>query len=238
MEINSSDFFNFLIEKGVTHLHHANTVTTSCTFLRKQQLIARGCMERDGENQTAQASDDNDKAQGVYFDLFLDSVDIHDRARKRNVYGPVMFKISVEKLLAMNLAPVWITKSNPMYWKEQTTQLEKWFQSLDEIKSEFVVGRFNQMVVLRHVGGVLNLNECLEEIVIDDPNIMKKSYDLFVLSVGAIMLARSASKIPLKAKVAKRQCADGCKCLAEYESMGKDALELFVPTRTTPAPES
>lgn len=42
MELNKSEFKKFLIEIGVTHLYHANSVLTSCTFI-KAGLLSRGC---------------------------------------------------------------------------------------------------------------------------------------------------------------------------------------------------
>jgi hypothetical protein len=236
MQLPSRDVFTHLLQSGVTHLHHANTVTTSCEFIRKKQLIARGCMDRLGLNQTPQASDANDKVQGVYFDIFLDSVDIHNRASRRNLYGPVLFKLSVERLRAMDLPPLWVTRSNPINWNDNTTQQDKWFQNFTELQLEFVVGRFNQMIVLRHIGGVLPLTDCLEDIVLDEPQMNDAGLDYFALSTGAILLARTSSPTPLPFAFHKRDCAAGCACITEYQGDRAATLELFVPRRTTPPP--
>ncbi len=236
MQLSSRDVFTHLLQSGVTHLHHGNTVTTSCEFIRQKQLIARGCMDRLGLNQTAQASDANDKAQGVYFDIFLDSVDIHNRASRRNVYGPVLFKLSVERLRAMDLPPLWVTRSNPLYWNANTTHQEKWFETIGQLQLEFMVGRFNQMIVMRHIGGVLPLADCLEEIVLDDPQMAEGQLGYFSLSIGAVLLARTSSTTPLPFAFQKRTCAAGCACTNEYQADRAATLELFVPRRTTPPP--
>jgi len=68
---------------GVTHLHHANTVTTSCTFLQKRGLLSRGWIEYYKLPQIRQSSDDIDKKYSIWNDVFMDGVDIHDRASCR-----------------------------------------------------------------------------------------------------------------------------------------------------------
>ena len=80
-----------LESKGVNELHHANSVATACQFIRSRSLMSRGTVERAGVFQTFQASDDIDKRYSIWFDVFMDSVDIHERARRANAYGPVLF---------------------------------------------------------------------------------------------------------------------------------------------------
>lgn len=91
MHIPSTHVFEALSEKGVTELHHANSVATACQFIRAGSLLSRGSVERLGVAQTPQASDEADRRYSIWFDVFLDSVDIHKRASRANVYGPVMF---------------------------------------------------------------------------------------------------------------------------------------------------
>ena len=236
MQLSSDQVFEFFLEKRVTHLHHANTVTTSCAFIQRKALFARGCMDYFNFNQTAQKSDETDRLQGVYFDVFLDTVDIHTRAKARNDYGPVLFELSAKKLIEMKLPPLWITKSNPINWTEKTTHQEKWFQNVDELRKDFVVGRFNQMIVLRHIGGILSLESCLDRVVVDDPQMNTASHDTFTLSLGALVAARASAITPMSFKFKKRACSEGCKCLGEYQAKPKITEEFFVPHRTKPAP--
>ena len=51
---------------GATHLHHANTVTTSCTFLEHAALLSRDYVEKHGLAQTNQSSDEIDKKYGIW----------------------------------------------------------------------------------------------------------------------------------------------------------------------------
>ena len=95
MEIPSKRVFEILKDKGVEHIHHANSVITTCQFLRNGALISRGSIDRYGMFQTAQKSDQLDKNYGIWFDIFTDSVDIHDRAKRANVYGPVLLELDL-----------------------------------------------------------------------------------------------------------------------------------------------
>src|SRR4051812_37172943 len=93
-----------LVGIGATHLHHANTVETSCTFLEHNGLLSRGYVESNGLSQTAQDSDDIDKKYGIWDKVFLDHVDIHHRGgrvRGANYYGPVLFRFPVDYLLTL-----------------------------------------------------------------------------------------------------------------------------------------
>jgi hypothetical protein len=82
--MNGRDVYRVLQAKGVNTLHHANSVTTSCTFLRIGGLASRGYVEDRHLAQTPQYSDDGDKQLGLWYHVFTDGVDIHARARRRN----------------------------------------------------------------------------------------------------------------------------------------------------------
>jgi hypothetical protein len=211
MEIRSNDFFDFLLTKDVSYLYHANSAPTSGSFVRANALLARGVMEERKNLQTPQYTDALDKHLGVYFDVFLDSVDIHERSRRPNQYGPVLFKFAVAGLATMNLPPLWVTKTNPASWTDQTPHNERWFGSLEELKGGFVKGRFEQMIVLRHQGGVLPF-DALVEIVVDNPGM--KNVDYFLIAASPIWMAQrqTGSKVPLN----RRVCASDCNCIKIY----------------------
>lgn len=96
MELPSKPVYEVLAAAGVESIYHANSVITSCQFLRNRALLSRGTVERRGLYQTAQGSDDIDKRFGIWFDVFTDSVDIHDRAKRANLYGPALFVLDSE----------------------------------------------------------------------------------------------------------------------------------------------
>jgi hypothetical protein len=113
MEIPSKDVFDVLAEKGVDSIHHVNNVMTACQFLRTGSLLSRGTALRRGLYQTPQTSDPLDKSFGIWFDVFTDSVDIHNRASRANVYGPVLFVFDAALIKRTYTGRVWVTKLNP-----------------------------------------------------------------------------------------------------------------------------
>jgi len=138
----------------VDTIYHANSVITACQFLRTSSLMSRGTVERKELYQTPQKSDQTDRQYGIWFDIFVDSVDIHARAKTVNAYGPVLFVIDSELIKNTYTGKVWVTKLNPTKWNDKTHE-QKWFVSSDNLKDNFVRGRFDQMIVFRHCGGEL-----------------------------------------------------------------------------------
>src|SRR6266850_1062076 len=98
MDLPSKKVIETLEEKGLTEIHHANSVLTSTQFLRHRGLLSRGTIKRRGLFQTPQNSDEIDQKYSLWFDVFADSVDIHDRAQTANFYGPVLFVLGLKKL--------------------------------------------------------------------------------------------------------------------------------------------
>ncbi len=70
------DVFRVLRQIGATYLYHANSVTTSCTFLEEGGLLSRGFVEDHGLKQTTQLSDKSDKKNGVYNPVYWDDRDL------------------------------------------------------------------------------------------------------------------------------------------------------------------
>lgn len=187
MELNSKDVLASLQKKGIDTLHHANTVQTACLFLQKGRLLSRGTVDEQGLEQTPQKSDDIDKKFGVWYDLFLDSVDIHARAKSRNFYGPVLFRFRLDLLSESWLPSVWITKKNPTQWKDGESLSDRYFTSVTEFDQTYKKGDFGSMFMLRNAGGVLRLMPHLRDIVLDDPGWEYQDVvDVYSQTVGAL----------------------------------------------------
>jgi len=60
MELPANRVYQILQDKGIRYLYHANSVLTSCQFLRAGALLSRGTIERRELYQTDQSSDDID----------------------------------------------------------------------------------------------------------------------------------------------------------------------------------
>ena len=222
MDIPSRHVFDVLTEKGVDNLFHANSVATACQFIRSRSLMSRGTVERLGATQTPQASDDVDKRYGIWFDVFMDSVDIHHRARRANAYGPVLFVMDTKIIERTYTGRLWVTKLNPTKWAGKPDQ-QRWFRNKKDLEENFVVGRFDQMIVARHCGGELPFKRYLRKIILDDPNKeTEDGVDLYSMAVGALHLAMQDANLDVP--IERRQCRHGCLC-GEY--WGEDDERLF-----------
>lgn len=222
MELNAKEVLEVLKKKGIEHFHHANTVQTSCVFLQHGRLLSRGTVDEKGIKQTPQKSDDFDKKYGIWYDVFLDTVDIHARAKSRNFYGPVLFVFGLGILEEDWLASIWITKKNPTDWKDADTPADRYFQSVEEFAKGYSKGNFGSMFMLRSAGGVLRLNPHLEHIIVDDPSWKYEGSDVYAQTIGA--LRASAWQGGLKdISIRKRECVTDCKCKDQYANVLNDA---------------
>ncbi|EHO63862.1 hypothetical protein [Dialister succinatiphilus] len=134
----------------VTHLYHANTVKTACSYLAYKGLFSRRKMEVKGYPQTAQSSDRIDMKYGIYNDIFFDSCDIHNRAHNVNKYGPVLFVFSNKVIYeACHIA---ITRKNPIYWGNsyQLNENEHYFTNIEDLRAGFCYGNFGQSITFHN----------------------------------------------------------------------------------------
>ncbi len=227
MEIPSRQVYEVLKDAGVESIYHANSVLTACQFLRTGSLMSRGTVERKCLYQTPQSSDAIDKKYGIWFDIFTDSTDIHARAKKANVYGPVLFVLDPDLIRKSYTGKVWVTKLNPTKWAHKNHR-QRWFTSRKGLEDNFVYGQFNQMIVFRHCGGELPFKKYLKGIILDDPGIQSKSgIDYYSMAYGAIWLAMTDGGIEAKTK--KRRCKANCTCKVEYKRDRSRTKGLFLP---------
>lgn len=223
MDIPSKHVFDALMDEEIDELHHANSVATACQFLRSRSLMSRGTVERLGITQTPQSSDDLDKRYGIWFDVFADSVDIHNRARRANAYGPVMFVFDTELINRSYTGRIWVTKLNPTKWAGKSEK-QRWFQDKEDLKDNLTKGTFDQMLVFRHCGGELPFKKFLKRIVLDNPQrTTDEDVDLYSMAVGALRLAMSDSGLDIP--IERRVCRAGCKCNDNY---GEDDERLYM----------
>ncbi|MBH4045956.1 hypothetical protein I5M45_31180, partial [Pseudomonas aeruginosa] len=123
-----------LLDIGVTELYHANSVLTSCEFLRQGALLSRGTIEALKLRQTSQYTDRLDKHYNIWNDVFVDTVDIHHRGRMPNDYGPVMFVLDTEKLMnELSTGVIGFTQYNPSKWGSVKVS-RRWFADLEAVE--------------------------------------------------------------------------------------------------------
>lgn len=216
--MNGADIIPILKRKRIEKFYHANTVTTSVTFLRLGGLASRGYVERNGHKQTSQRSDRIDKRYGIWDDVFMDTDDLHERMSRRNQYGPVSFEFDVKFLNELPAGTdVRVTKLNPdPKWKDNDTESTRYFMSLDELEAGLVKGRTDHIITFRIPGGLLPFPSTGVVITLDDPERAlyppKYTDDAYETAYRALVATGTAIRI------AKRACSIGCTCRKTYHS--------------------
>lgn len=224
--MTGSDVYDVLRSKAVETLHHANTVTTSCTFLQIRGLASRGYVEDRRLPQTPQYSDDADKRLGIWHDVFTDGVDIHARGSIRNNYGPVLFMLPATVLLKLPPGTdVLVTRKNPVHWHSADTPADRYFMSPQELLAGYQYGDFGQHVILRNQNGFLPFDGSALHLLLDDPKrALSGGADAYSHAVQRLTAAATAGGLVVH--IAKRECRPHCRCLTghklSYETAGVD----------------
>lgn len=221
------DVYNVLKGKNILNLYHANTVTTSCTFLKLGGLASRGYVTDLGLPQTSQYTDDKDKKYGIWYDVFVDTVDIHDRAGrfKFNQYGPVLFVLDVAILKALPAkSEVLVTKKNPTKWTDGEPIDERFFTTPSELGSFLQRGTFDHMIVIRTQKGILPFQNGSVSIVVDDPQRkLSNGTSAFLHAITCIETASGSSPF----KITKRVCRGDCRCVELYKACSDSDFAKF-----------
>lgn len=226
MELDARGVSAALRRQGVRLLYHANTVRTSCTLLSEGRLLSRGAVEDAGLAQTRQESDALDRRYGIWHDVFLDSVDIHYRARRRNLYGPVLFAFPVSILDGPEITSVWITRRNPIRWRPEETDEDRFYASVPEFAEEFQYGDFHKHMMIRNADSISL--ETVEAIVVDEPSYEPNT---LVTAAEAALVEAAADGGAVNPRVmSRRTCRHGCRCAPEYDGLTPDQRRLlFAP---------
>lgn len=170
MRLDNNEIFNFLSDRGVVSLHHANSLATSLTFLQNNGLLSRGFIETNRLFQTRQLSDDDDRKFNVWNDIFFDSRDLHGYFPRQNLYGPILFKFNLRLLLQEDLQ-IYVTKNNPMFWNDDISEEDKYFLNMEDIRNNwdrYLLQR--KMITIRFPDSPINFNY-LENIIVDNPGV-------------------------------------------------------------------
>lgn len=204
---------NFLKNVGVDRFYHVNTVVTSLSFIKSGGLLSRQTAENMHIPQTAQETDETDKAFGIYNDIFFDSVDIHERASRPNDYGTVMFVYKTDVLDTLVDYDICITKDNPIRWDANMDYSDKYFTNLKDLSLYFRKGNFFQHITVKDISVPLPF-DYLEKIVIDDPG--EKYTELLEQALSEI--ENEFDKIGKKVHIEIRKCPSTCQCVDKYNN--------------------
>lgn len=228
MRLDNRELHELLIEKGVTHFHHANTLATSITFIENGGLLSRGDVETNGFFQTPQTSDADDVMFDVWDDVFIDIVDLHGLFPRQNLYGPVLFTFNLDFLSNEDLH-IWVTKNNPIYWNSDLSQEGKYFQNVQELRDrwdEYDVQK--KMFTIRKPRRPV-LFENLKEIIIDNPQVLIGDIDL--QKESQLALHHATENFPeIRVLIHERKCVGFCYCADNYLNTQVERLKnLFLP---------
>jgi hypothetical protein len=215
------EVYEVLKQIGATSLHHANTVTTSSTFLELGALVSRGFVEDRGLQQTMQSSDQIDKKYGIWHCIFVDHVDIHHRAGRTkgpNQYGPVLFLLDLEILLGLpEGSGVFITKKNPVNWIDGEPDTDRWFENKDQLAAEMRFGDFGKMLVIQTPSGMLNFPDREVRINLDNPQrSLSSGEDAYTHAYNRLSAAAATGKVGICMN--PPNCNSGCACIGKYAS--------------------
>ena len=227
MRLSTEFLLEHLRHHDVNTLVHANTAVTSTHFVRNQALLSRQAVDDLDLCQTAQASDEIDPVVGVWNDVFVDSVDIHNRGRFRNEYGPVLLEFDVAILEQACNGHVWVTKSNPWYWRGVPDE-RRWFQSTEELVAGFDVNAFCEMFVFRDCNGQLDFGDYLRQITIDAPDLQIDGTNVFDISRQLIVDAMNDADANVP--IVPRNCRDGCRCGLSYQQLPLPLIQSLFMT--------
>lgn len=227
MKLDNKELHALLTEKEIFFLHHANTASTSITFLEQGGLLSRGAAENKGLHQSIQSSDALDKVFDVWNDTFLDSADLHEYFSRQNYYGPILFKFSIDFLLTEEY-DIWITKDNPINWRTNMTPAEKYFSNVKELRDNWDnYQRQKKMLTIKNQTEPI-LFKYVYQVLVDDPKVevdgVLLSNEVFKGLKGAI-----TSSISLKGKFKWRECSCFCTSNYRYQVSPQDLKRLFLP---------
>lgn len=223
--LRSKDIYGILKQKKVEFLYHANTVGTSITFIENRALLSRHYIETNSLHQTDQKSDKEDKEFDVWDHTFLDGADLHRKYSCANKYGPVLFKLKLELLTSPSLSQIYVTKSNPWYWKKSTKLEDKFYSNSEDIKSDYLTGTkldSQIMFTFRKPTTEIKLNKYLKSIELDKPKLLVNSGNGSKKNVGdyaqealiTTLKSNGLGHIPISVRHNGKIAF--CRCVANY----------------------
>jgi hypothetical protein len=229
--MQAAEVYNVLQAIGASTLHHANTVTTSCTFLEQGGLASREYVEARGLVQTEQSSDAIDKKYNIWHCVFVDHVDIHGRAGRKkgpNQYGPVLFLLDLEVLLGLpEGTEIFVTKKNPIYWYDRQPDTERWFQSAAELAANIHFGDFDKMLVIQIMSGKLDFPEGRTRIMLDDPQRqVSNGQDAYTYAEARLKAAAAGGGVQVA--IERHNCRSDCICLETYAKWSTEKIGLYL----------
>ena len=167
----------------IGRLYHANSVPTAFDYISRGFIYSR--QKGDEFNkQTAQRSDELDKALGIYNDIFFDTSDIpYCVGTNTSAYGPIMFVLKPQVIKGKRIR---VTKLNP-FVKNNLTYDSLYYKDVDGIKLLGVktLNNVHTSIIEKGISLLTLENLYIHAIKKYLPNI---SFDIILSSTPPIML--------------------------------------------------
>jgi hypothetical protein len=228
--LQGRDIYEVLKHIGVTHLHQANSVITSCTYLQQGGIVSRGFAEDHGLQQSAQPSDELDKKYGIWHTIFVPHVDIHDRqgqTKAPNLFGPVLFVLDLDVLLRLPPgAEVRVTKRSPAYWYDTEPDSARWFQNAEEVAQNLSPDEIHKMPAIHIPSGRLDFPNRRARIILDDPQRQLQS-GVNAYTHAETRLREAAANSKIEVSIERRKCQMGCVCASKYAAWSTPVVDFY-----------
>ena len=228
--LQGSDIYQILKRIGVTHLYHANSVITSCTYLEQCGIVSRGFAEDHKLPQSAQPSDELDRKYGIWHTIFVPHLDIHDRqgqTKAPNLYGPVLFVLDLDVLLGLPRgAELRVTKRSPAYWFDNEPDSARWFQNAEEVAQNFSPDDIHKMLAIQIPSGKLDFPNRRARIILDDPQRQLQS-GVNAYTYAESRLRKAAAQSKVEVSIERRKCQTGCICASKYAAWSTPVVDFY-----------
>ena len=228
--MQASEIYEILKRIGVRHLHHANSVITSCTYLEQGGIVSRGFAEDHGLQQSAQPSDELDRKYRIWHTIFLPHVDIHDRqgqTKAPNLFGPVLFVLDVDILLRLPPgSEVRVTKRSPAYWFDNEPDSARWCQHVEEVAQNLSPDEIHKMIAIQIPTGKLDFPNRRTRIILDDPQRQLQS-GVNAYTHAEARLREAAAQGKVEVSIECRKCPLGCICPSKYAAWSTSVLDFY-----------
>jgi hypothetical protein len=222
--------YRILNQLGATHIHHANSVITSCTFLQQGGVLSRGFAEDHGLKQSLQPSDELDKKYDIWHRIFLPHVDIHDRGGQKkgpNQYGPALFVFDLDVLLRLPKGTESrVTKKSPAHWYDTEPESGRWFQSAEELEQSIGYGDIDKMLAIQTPLGKFDFPNRRARIILDDPQRQVSSGEnAYTYAENRLKAAAAVGQVEVS--IERRECQPGCICVEKYAAWSVPVMDFY-----------
>jgi hypothetical protein len=228
--LQGREIYEVLKQIGVTHLHQANSVLTSCTYLQQGGIVSRGFAEDHGLQQSTQPTDELDKKYAIWHTIFVPHVDIHDRqgqTKAPNLFGPVLFVLDLDVLLRLPAgSEVRVTKRSPAYWYDTEPDSARWFQTAEEVAQNLSSNDLHKMLALQIPSGKLDFPKRQARIILDDPQRQLPS-GANAFAHAESRLRKAATQGKVEVSIERRKCPMDCICPSKYSSWSTPVVDFY-----------